>query len=199
VLQTLLETATLCKEKKNAEKQTNDAKAWVEEIGEVQSALSDDIRGRLGCIGLGLFYLIPMLCVLTLPVVSSAHGYEFNSVGSKWFGAVLWPLFGLFSLLGVLVGVEGAEAIVGKIFVGLLIAAGIWVVGWAAMKREEASLDARKREKNDRSRKVSEAGSALSAIERSIREKDRKMKEIFESLSVKESVSSSRAGDLGEE
>jgi transcription initiation factor TFIIIB Brf1 subunit/transcription initiation factor TFIIB len=102
-------------------------------------------------------------------------------------------------LLGVLVGVEGAEAIVGKIFVGLLIAAGIWVVGWAAMKREEASLDARKREKNDRSRKVSEAGSALSAIERSIREKDRKMKEIFESLSVKESVSSSRAGDLGEE
>lgn len=179
VLQALVQTAALCKKKRTVQENVNDAKARVEEMGEVQTAVSNETPG---CIWPLLYYLIPMISALLLPVISPASGMIMGSTEMKFAFAILWPLLGLIALLGVLVGVEGAETYVGRIFLGLLIDVGIMVVHRAEMKIAEATLDAQKREKSDRCGELSKANRALSDIEGSIREKDKQMEKAYESL-----------------
>ena len=89
-------------------------------------------------------------------------------------------------MLGAVGREKGAGTVVGMMFLGVLIDVGIVAVRRAMMKSDEASLDARKREKSNRSGKLSKESSALSDIDRSIREKDKQMKAAYESLCDKD-------------
>jgi hypothetical protein len=172
LLQTLVETAALCKKKKSAQKDVNDAKAWVDEMGEVAASASK----LPGWIWPLVYYFIPTICILLSPI----------SQGMKVAG-FFWPAFAPICLLGALLGLKDEGSIEGRsIFLGLLIDVGIIAVRRAMIKSEETSLDARKRERSDRSGKLSKESSALSAIDRSIREKDKQMKAAYESLCDKD-------------